>query len=419
MSVEPESAGVATITVTATDAEGSNTGASQRFVATVWSSDAVDYDADDDGLIDIANLAQLDAVRHDLDGDGVADPATLTLGSGGDPAAYAAAFPNAVEAMGCSAAIGKCFGYELEADLDFDTDGSGAADAGDTYWNGGAGWMPIGGVGSVVAARAAYRTARNPFVATFEGNGHAVANLFINRTEPMVGLFGFAGGFHYADDVIRNLRVVDAAVTGGHYTGALVGENRGLVTGCRSTGTVAGSYNVGGLAGDNGGALVLSSSASDVSGTQNVGGLVGDNHSWLILLGGSGSLATGLVSRSYATGDVAGTYRAGGLVGRNYFRGFIGGSYASGRVEGSFVGGLVGRNSFSRIVGSYATGLIAGGQASGGLVGLDVIEGKIVASYATGGPGLVGAFANNLGRPTELIVGSYWDSSISHRVFTT
>lgn len=32
---------------------------------------AVDYDADDDGLIEIEWLEQLDAVRWDLDGDGV------------------------------------------------------------------------------------------------------------------------------------------------------------------------------------------------------------------------------------------------------------------------------------------------------------------------------------------------------------
>ena len=33
----------------------------------------VDYDADDDGLIEIEWLGQLDAVRWDLDGDGFAD----------------------------------------------------------------------------------------------------------------------------------------------------------------------------------------------------------------------------------------------------------------------------------------------------------------------------------------------------------
>ena len=44
----------------------------------------MDYDADDDGLIEVANLAQLNAIRWDLDGDGVASDA-----------GYATAFPDA------------------------------------------------------------------------------------------------------------------------------------------------------------------------------------------------------------------------------------------------------------------------------------------------------------------------------------
>ena len=57
-------------------------------------------------------------------------------------------------------------GYELTADLDFDTDGSGDANSADDYWDGGAGWLPIGG----------------RFRADFEGNGHTIANLFIDRS---------------------------------------------------------------------------------------------------------------------------------------------------------------------------------------------------------------------------------------------
>ena len=46
---------------------------------------SADYDADDDGLIEIENLAQLNAVRWDPDGEGAP--------SADDAAAYAAAFP--------------------------------------------------------------------------------------------------------------------------------------------------------------------------------------------------------------------------------------------------------------------------------------------------------------------------------------
>ena len=105
MTITPGSAaGRTLITVTATDASGSNTSVSQRFKVTVGN----DYDTNKNGLISISNLAQFDAMRHDLDGNGVA----------GD-AAYAAAFPGAFDRMGCG--IDGCAGYELTADLDFDT----------------------------------------------------------------------------------------------------------------------------------------------------------------------------------------------------------------------------------------------------------------------------------------------------------
>ena len=96
----------------------------------------IDYDSDNDGLIEVGSLAQLDAIRWDMDADGAADNTD-------DSASYAAAFPNAVTGMGCPSA--GCEGYELTTDLDFDTNANGQADAGDDYWNGGAGWDPIGG----------------------------------------------------------------------------------------------------------------------------------------------------------------------------------------------------------------------------------------------------------------------------------
>ena len=109
-----------------------------------------DYDADDDGLIDVRNLDQLNAIRYDLDGDGSSDDG-----------AYSAAFPGAVTGMGCPTE--GCAGYELVSDLDFDTNGNGRADAGDAYWNDGAGWAPI-----------------QEFDATFDGDGYAISNLYID-----------------------------------------------------------------------------------------------------------------------------------------------------------------------------------------------------------------------------------------------
>ena len=86
------------------------------------SAQTIDYDDDDDGLIDVRSLVQLYAIRWDLNGNGAADNA-------GDATSYANAFPTPATGMGCPAA--GCSGYELRRNLDFDTDGDGDVDADD------------------------------------------------------------------------------------------------------------------------------------------------------------------------------------------------------------------------------------------------------------------------------------------------
>ena len=200
------------------------------------------YDTDDDGLIEISTLAQLDAMRHDLNGDG--RPTT-----DGAPA-YAAAFPNVTRVVCGARSNGECEGYELMADLDFfdtngdgqvdiddDTNGDGQVDAEDntTYWNAGAGWMPIG-AGS------------NWFDTTFEGNGHTISNLFVDRSSTnKVGLFGLAG----VSSAIRRVGLLDIRVTGSRDVGGLVGLSDSDITGSYATGQVEGAAWVGGLIGRN------------------------------------------------------------------------------------------------------------------------------------------------------------------------
>ena len=211
VTIAPAAGGRAAITVTATDAGGSGTAAT-RFDVWVLS----DYDTDDDGLIEVATLAQLDAVRYDRDGDGVAD-SLASLGP-----RYAAAFPHALDGMGCGA--GGCAG-ELVADLDFDTNGNGVADAGDAYWNDGAGWVAIGGDEvSLVASRPviAYRP-DSVFRAMFEGNGHTVANLFVRGDRNFAGLFGIVG----SAGAIRHVGMIDVDVMGHTFVGGLVAYNEG------------------------------------------------------------------------------------------------------------------------------------------------------------------------------------------------
>ena len=291
----PKAIGTATITVTATDTGGSNTSVTQDFSVTVMRN----YDTDSDGLIEVTTLAQLDAIRHDLDGNG--NPAY------GTDTAYAEAFPQGGVTERGSLICGRgCKGYELKADLDFfdtngdgqvdtndDTNGDGQVDAEDntTYWNEGAGWMPID----------AENTA---FSATFDGNGHTIRNLFINReTTFSVGLFGQLA----SPSVLRNVGVIDVDVTGGRLiVGGLVGSisSGSSITASYVTGRVVGMHNiVGGLAGSNdSGSITASYFTGYVKGEGTaVGGLAGTS--------------SGAITDSYATGQVVANSHAGGLVG--------------------------------------------------------------------------------------------------------
>ena len=241
-----------------------------------------DYELDGDGLIEIANLAQLDAVRHDLNGDG-------DVAAGAPTTAYNAAFPERITAsgtrMGCPS--GTCAGYELTADLDFDTDGDGSTytgagasatgDDGDDYYNSGMGWEPIGS--DVSGSR---------FSAAFKGNGFIIHNLFIKRaTTNDVGLFGALNG----PARVESMGVKNAFVHANDYAGALAGTNRGTVAASWSSGAVRGTRFVGGLvgytfasSGSEVGVITASYShasahASRTSGAAQVGGLTGIAHS--------------------------------------------------------------------------------------------------------------------------------------------
>ena len=401
VTVTPGVAGRATVTVTATDAGGSNTSATQRFTVKVGN----DYDSDGDGLIEIRSLAQLDAVHYDLNGNGIPD-------NSDDSAAYTAIFPSALDRMGCG--FEGCSGYELEADLDFDTNGSGDADAGDTYWNDGDGWLPLG-----LPEGQFFGTPIGSFRATFEGNGHALSNLFVARGNysGLVGAVGLSGA-------VRNLSLIDVDVTGKEAVGGLIGNNRGIVSDVRSSGRVSGEKHVGGLIGTNLRAILRSSSSAAVRGIApptvfppgvflivtsgstfpGTGGLVGFN--------------TGFILSSYATGPVEGDRNVGGLAGYNQSK-LISGSYATGQVTGeSCVGGLVGLNGNpfdeATIAASYATGRVEGSSCGGGLAGYNY--GKITASYATGrvtgGAGLVGESGPGTDLPGT-VTASYWDSRTS------
>ena len=223
--------------------------------------------------------------------------------------------------------------YKLAVDIDASAAvGTNAAD----IWPTG-GWVPVGGYGAA-------------FTGSFDGQGHTIAGLTVNRAASFLGLFGNAAG------TIENIGLTGEFINGYSYTGGLVGNNTGTISNAYMTGTVNGMQYVGGLTGWNSGSVSNSYATAATSGSQDVGGLVGHNH--------------GSISNSYATGAIHGsnTY-AGGLAGFNDST--IKFAYATGSVSGNtYVGGLVGYNdSGSSIDNAYASGAVSGGVAVGGLVG--------------------------------------------------
>jgi len=246
--------------------------------------------------------------------------------------------------------------HTLMNDLDFTTPGYGelASQIADE----GKGWQPIG------------TWSLSSFTGTFDGQGHEIRDLFINRpNQSPVGLFGFTG----YDGVIKDISMVNVTVTGYYYVGGLVGFNNGLVTNSYSTGNTSGAVGmVGGLVGKNSGTLNKSYSTAWVSGDVNAGGLVGDN--W-----------DGTVSDSYSTGNVAGFSCVGGLVAYNN-RGAVIDSYSTGRVTGSEeVGGLVGQNYDGTVVDSFWNIETSGQATSNGGTGKATVEMRDLATFLGAG----------------------------------
>jgi len=241
-------------------------------------------------------------------------------------------------------------GYHiLMNDLDENTDGyDDLVDTAD-------GWNPIG-------------NEADPFAGTFDGNGHTILDLYIDRPdEGRVGLFGYTEG-----SVIRNIDLVDIDITGEERVGGLVGYNDGLVTHSSASGSVEGAdgwYN-GVLVGFNyhDGEMTDSYSSGIVEGPGGLGGLSGINH--------------GTIYDSYSTAEVIGTgNNIGGLVGE--LRGDIINSYSTGEVTGNDrVGGLVGRFASGSVEDSFWDTETSGQDTSAGdATGKTTEEMNDVATY--------------------------------------
>lgn len=244
--------------------------------------------------------------------------------------------------------------YILMNDLDFSSADNYLNIANMAALTTGEGWVPIG-------------SKTKKFGGNFNGNGHVIKGLRINRNADYQGLFGYTS----SESIIINGRLENASIKGGLYTGVLVGSNSGNIIHFSVEGEVNGSSFVGGLVGENKGNIIAASMVGNVNAVNNhVGGLAGYTD------GGS-------IDSSYSLVNVKGKGSVGGLVG-NQTSSITTNSYAIGSVsverEFNYAGGLVGLLFKGQIRNCYAVGQLQGFGNVGGLVGY-CNSGAVISSY--------------------------------------
>ncbi len=278
-------------------------------------------DIDANGLIEISTPEQLNAIRYNLEGTSWKTNASDTGLS-----------------IGCPNHV--CRGYELNSNIDFLNTKWGTATIGIEGGHVIEGWEPIGNCG--VDNICNYAT-DEPFVATFEGNGFVIRNLYINHISRRgVGLFAMI-----STSASLNQVALDRVLTKGNgFIGGIVGYQK--------AGVITNSYVTMGFLGS--------------PHNENIGGLVGVQQG-------------GVISNSYTSGSISGSASIGGLVG-NQLNAQILNSYSNSSIRGNtFIGGLVGVYGNSIIRNSYATGSIVGSSYVGGIIGWNAVSGSVSNTY--------------------------------------
>lgn len=365
--------------------------------------DASDVDTDGDGLIEIDSLAMLDLVRNDLAG------TSLTNAEG------------VANSEGCP--VDGCIGYELIADLDFDTNGDGVLDRNDDYFDYGnnlrdEGWLPIGGT-----------TEDKPFAANFNGNNHKISNLYIKRTSSeststegfRIGLFGSIAGTNEKPVEISNL-ILDgsqSSVTGRSGIGSLAGTaNFAIFSNIQVQSDVnavvpfifgfPASAVMGGLVGNlNLGKIEDSSFTGNVSASTTMNEEYDDVYQESIVGGLVGYSSSAEIVNSQMEGSVISQAdRIGGITGDGN-RITINDCTVNAAVSGrQWVGGIAGLiDDYSTISYSTVKGEVSGQRELGGIAGLSkqseltgtVFSGKVIQqenNYSVLAGGLVGWMVN-------------------------
>ena len=235
-------------------------------------------------------------------------------------------------------------------------------------WNSGEGFIPLSGIGE----------GANAFTGRFFGNNYNISDLFIDRVQDNVGLFGksFTGAADYGR--VYDVGLDNANITGQNNVGGLIGYGSySIVNNSHFSGQIQGTNIVGGLVGYSYyGNIDNSYSTGNINGNGKVGGLIG-------------FLYSGTINNSYSNANITGTgNNLGGLIGyarsatinNSYSNGIVRGSgytysfYPYSTVDNSYIGGLAGYANGGIIENSYAAGDVlaagyGGGSNIGGLIG--------------------------------------------------
>ncbi|MNJ86179.1 The GLUG motif protein [compost metagenome] len=265
--------------------------------------------------------------------------------------------------------------------------------SGGNFYNGGQGFNPIGNDAT-------------PFSGNYDGNGHVIDSLYINRpAQDYVGFFG-----KKVWSTTSGLGLTNVSMTGHSFNGVLAGYAEGTIVDCYATGNITGTltnnvskyhYYTGGLIGyySDGmisqcysethvdgylvGGLIAYINNGNIRNSYATGNVNGNNSSYSGgLIGFIGLFSTATVTDCYASGEVSGNAYVGGLIGHS--NGTISKCFATGTVNGNFDGGgLIGFNySGSTTRNCYATGNVNGNMFLGGLTGYNL--GNVQNCHAVG-----------------------------------
>ena len=236
-------------------------------------------------------------------------------------------------------------------------------------------WTPIG--------KAELYELPKTFNGTFDGGGYAVTGLYIKTDENYQGLFGYIW-----NATVKDLSV-SGSVSGGDYTGAVVGHAGGdnpgsTIINCVSDAAVSGDSYVGGIAG----AVEVSQGNASVSGCVNGGAVSGSSNIGGIAGALNNAIASDCANAGAVTGDGDWDSGIGGIAGYGSDAGVVNClNRGDVRAENAApnAGGIVGY--YHNISAKLCTnmGQVYGGGCAGGILGRHDDGTSTVASCASVG----------------------------------